>query len=262
MKYKLGKLPAKRPDAFRPLRSYLNGTFPTPPDAVVPPAVLDWRMLGNDTVGDCGCAGYLHADMADAARLGETEVWPTDPAVVAGYLAYTGGQDSGVCLADFLKFAQTKGFLGFQCEGYAPALLAQVPAVVNIFGNCYIGLELPDSALPSESGIPNWIMVPTAGLNSPNPANGHCVTIVGYDQNGPWLVTWGQLIQCSWAFLTAYCDERWAIFTAEFLKANPGVVNMEALLADLESLDPPIPPNTLPSAGGCCARLARRYFGW
>jgi hypothetical protein len=245
------------------MRKYLTAALPQAPVAVPPPFIPDWRMYGNDSVGDCTWAGILHARMADAKTLDESELWPADGDVVKAYLAYNGGQDTGCVEADLLKVYQTAGLLGDRCEGYAPAALAQVPSVVSVFGNCYIGLELPDSALPSESGIPPWTMVPSDTPDCvPNPANGHCATIVGYDQNGPWLVTWSKLIQCSWAFLTAYCDECWVIFTGEFLRANPGLVNVPLLLSDLESLDPPTAPNPLPTSEGCCARLARRFFGW
>lgn len=248
--YKVG---AKAPAKKLPLRSVGRyAAMASPPDSVLAPVIALWRMMMNDVYGNCTWAGYFHARMCVAAILGLlTDALPTDAQIGAGYLTYNHGQDSGCCEADLLRFFQQVGFDGDRLEGFAPIDLhspIELRQAIATFGAAYMGLQLPDSALPTAAGIPDWTMVPDGTpANQPNPNNGHCVDYVGYDATGVWLVTWGGLKHASWGFVAAYSDEGWALFTSEFLRANPGVVDEQALLADIEALGPIVSPNPLPS---------------
>jgi hypothetical protein len=239
--FKTGKLPARHIDGLAMIHEYLTAPLPPGPLVYPAPSVVRWLMYGNDQVGDCTWAGILHARMAAAARLGEVETWPADQTVIAAYLAYNGGQDVGCCEADLLTYYQRNFILGDRCVGFAPVDIADqttVKAAIALFGCAYIGVQLPDSVLPVSAGVlPPWTVVPDgSAANAPNPANGHCVIIVGYNLQGAWVVTWGTVVFCSWAFLAAYMDEDWAIITGEFVRANPGVVDVKALLIDLGKL--------------------------
>jgi hypothetical protein len=251
--YKLGKKPAVRPAGLGDIHDYLLiDELPAPPLAVAAPAITDWLMFGNDSYGDCTWAAILHERMAAARRFAEVEPWPSSAAVIEAYLAYCGGRDEGCVIADLLQTYQLKGLLGDRCEGFAPLNLGSIndsQSTIAVFGSLDIGLQLPDSALPTQAGVPAWTMTPASGSvdDQPNPANGHSVAVVGYDASGLWLVTWGGLKRCSWPFFMSYCDEQWVVITGEFLRANPTLVDMASLVADLERLDPSTPPTPLPA---------------
>ena len=125
----LGRLPAQIPAGLRDLTYYAAGPLPKAPASVAVPAVADWNMDGNDQYGDCGVAGICHGFMAAASDTYETEPFPTAEQVVSYYLAYTGGQDSGVVLSQFLSHVRQAGFYGHTVGAYAPVAVSNVPAL-------------------------------------------------------------------------------------------------------------------------------------
>lgn len=219
-----GKLPALIPALLGDIREYFLGRqLPVAPPSVAVPAVSAWGMLGNDTYGDCGPAGLIHGAMADASMTKEAvpDV-PTDE-VVAAYLAYTGGQDSGVALSQFLAYVRQGGFCGQHIEAYAPSDVHDVHSlrsIVDLFGFAYTGIVVYEGMEAACQGDSSEWQPWTTAMASGAVAGGHCVPIVGYDDSWLYLVTWGQVQRLSWPAWHEIADECWAPVTGELLSAG------------------------------------------
>lgn len=240
MGYKFGRLPGMIPAGLRELSFYAAGRLPRPPAKVTVPLVegdgdgTPWGILGNDTEGDCGPAGLVHGFMGDAAITTEAETFPSADEVVNYYLAYTGGQDTGVVLSDFLAYVKQHGFSGHSVAAYAPVGVHDIPTLqfaVDAYGFAYTGITVTSGMMNSFDAGQPWTV---EDLFSET-AGGHCVPIVGYDQHHLYAVTWGKvqpITYPAWHFMS---DEAWAVITGEFVaKGGDGRgISLAALQADL-----------------------------
>src|SRR5664279_3119373 len=120
MGFKLGALPPVKPYGLSTLATYAHGKLPAPPEAVGVPVVGDWRMMLNDTYGDCTVAGVGHAIQAFNVEVNEHDSVPTDHDIEATYFHLTGGSDSGCVEADVLQEWHRNGLFGHKIAGYAP----------------------------------------------------------------------------------------------------------------------------------------------
>ena len=254
-----GRQPAKRL-ALRFIHEYAREPLPAPAYPVdVTGGIADngWGMLGNgpdpsctthpDGVGDCGFAGRQHNRMAKAACYGETETWETGNQLVAEYLAYDGGQDSGVVLADVLLAWYKAGkILGFAPVDHASP--AQADAAMQAFKGVICGVDLPQNAQQQFSDGQPW----TLAGQQPDPSLGHAIVKVSADGHGAdgW-VTWGCRQDSDGAWSAACTVECWVIITSEDEAAR---VDMAALVADIKALGgtvpapQPVPPPPPPPA--------------
>jgi hypothetical protein len=107
---------------------------------------------------------------------------------------------------------------------------------VYMFGGCYIGVLLPQSA----QGQPIWSVPPMGptGPGAPGSWGGHAVPVVAYDARGLTVITWGAMLRMTWQFWETYCDEAYAILSQDWLEKNeaPSGFDMATLQADLERL--------------------------
>ena len=235
---KLGKLAPKELDGLHLIEHYLVNPLPKAPATCDnTDGIEDWGMLANDVVGDCGVAGYFHKLMADAARCHETESFPSADQVKAAYFAYTGGEDTGVVLSDFLQYAMTKGVLGWRIAGHAPFNAKSMPelrSVTSLFTSAYVGVQLPAPAMDQfRAGLP-WDL--TGKAADKQILGGHCITSIAY-RRGMWVfVSWGREQLATERWVEHYIDEGHAIVTPEFVAANPSIVDVAMLNADLRKL--------------------------
>jgi len=234
----LGKLPAKRPDGLHMLAFYQSNPLPKAPDKVNVPGVADWQMLGNDQYGDCTFAGIAHAKMATAQVLDLTEPVPTSDEVVNAYLSFTGNQDAGAVEADLLKFWQSNEILGGKIAAYAPTDKAdqdELKSVIASYGLAYIGIQVPAVCQQQFAQRQPWALTGTPADN--NIVGGHCIILVGYDEQYFYGVTWGAVQAIEWTWLQSYLEESWAIITPEIVvKGEYGQLRLADLLADIEKL--------------------------
>jgi hypothetical protein len=240
---KFGLNPGHVPVGLMELPFYKAGSLPKAPSKVAVPTVAAnadgtlWGMDGNDTYGDCGVAGVNHGFMAAAAVLNYPESFPTDQDIVNYYLTYTGGQDTGVVLADFLAYVKSHGFFGHNIQAYAPVGVHDVPTLqftVDAFDFAYTGITVTDAMMTANQNGEPWTL---EDVDSPVDG-GHCIPIVGYDATYLYAVTWGgvQAIEYSaWHYISS---EAWAIITQEFVTKNGDGrgINLAALEADLPKL--------------------------
>lgn len=224
-----GKKLAHFPHALSDFASYSLGRLPKPMTGFRAPP-LSWGMLGNDTKGDCVPAGGAHELMANNRLFHEHDQQPTEAAVVRQYLELTGGADTGLVMADFMReWSRIEMFGINKIAGYAPIRgvnLVGLQTAICYYGGALIGVQLPESAQTQFDEDKPW----TYAAGSPN-EGGHCIYLCGYDSTFFKAVTWGRLIDVSPMFLHHYLDEAWCVISQELVEAQK-----DSLGVDLKTL--------------------------
>lgn len=255
LKLKLGKGPARHDPRTLLLAAYTTTALPAPPASasVAKKVKGPWGMMDNDQIGDCTCAAAGHLIMEWTANAQSKMDTPTDQQIVAAYSAITGynpttgANDNGAQEIDVLNYWRQQGIAGHKIDGYMalePSNHSHIMDGVWIFGGCYIGLALPKSAQAQTSNKQMWSVPPsgTGGDGAPGSWGGHAVPVVAYDSRSLTVVTWGALQSMTWGFWAAYCDEAYAILSADFLKQKggktvaPNGFNLAQLQEDLSDL--------------------------
>jgi hypothetical protein len=242
--FKLGRNPGHIPNGLRDLTWYVAGSLPRPPASVAVPTVpVDadgtvWGMDGNDTYGDCGVAAINHLLMAAASAVGviSGEEWPSDQQVVDYYLTYTGGQDTGVVLADFLAYVKKNPFYGHMVQAYAPVAVHDIPTLqftVDAYTAAYTGIKVTQAMQEAFGEKRPWTL---KDLLSPV-VGGHCVPVCGYDDSYLYAVTWGGVQAISYSAWHHMSDEAWAVIPKELAGGDGRGVDLAALQADLAKID-------------------------
>lgn len=247
MNFKLGKQAPKIDPRTLMLADYITTALPTAPRSFsyADKVGVSWGMMHNDTLGDCTCAAAGHMIMAWTASSKGKASRPTDKAIVKAYCAVsgydpkTGANDNGAVELDVLNYWRKSGVGGHTIGAFAATTLKNidhVKAAVYLFGGCYIGLSLPNSA----QGQDVWD-VPAGGPTGAGEKGswgGHAVCVVGYDEQGLSVITWGALKKMTWAFWNTYCDESYAIISNDFLNngKTPAGFDIAALQADLKAI--------------------------
>ena len=257
MIYQLGKKDAVQ-SPFKDFKSYFAEALPAPPTEAHygHQVTTPWQMDGNGPdpslnlpgipanwpgCGDCTEVGKRNAlATANFSEYGHTVTVPTSNQVVAQYCAaqgctpaqlaadpntYDNGEDEVTTLTNWCQSPQYGVKLGFT----APVNHASVPDIKTALWMCgglYIGIQLPESA---EQQFPNeWTWNPSSST-----AGGHCVWLTGYTADYVALVTWGQLIQCTWQFLMNTIDEAHALVLPQAIAAGKSPTGL--LLSKWES---------------------------
>jgi hypothetical protein len=207
---------------------------------------VPWQMYRNDEYGDCVFASAGNGIVTWTANNADKVHVPPVEDILSAYSAVTGfdpndsSTDNGTDPLDALKYWRKTGISGrkigawVQCNAKRPEQLRQT---IYRFDYSYMALALPAAAgdmdiwdLPKDKPIEgaSW---------SPGSWGGHMVIGVKYDERGVWLVTWGQMLLATWAFLAAYCDLPFAIISTDIL-SDKGVsahgLDLKALEADLK----------------------------
>lgn len=247
--FKLGKNVPKVDKRTLMFGKYVTAQLPPPPVAVdYSKPVPVWPMMGNDKYGDCTCAAAGHMIEEWTANTGTEKTVP-DSQILAAYNHFSkGNADAGASMLDVLNYWRKTGIGGDQITAYAqlePKNDVEARDAVNIFGNCYIGVALPNFAVaPGTDFLQTpWVVPPSGPVGNaaaPNPQNGHCIPAVGYDSRNLYVVTWGALKSMSWQFYDAYMDEAFAVLSADWINAKVGTAppgfNLAALRQDLAAI--------------------------
>ncbi len=210
----------------------------------------NWGMMGNYSIADCTCASAGHLIMNWTGNVSKKQKVIPDKEIIAAYAAVsgydpsTGANDYGANLLDVLNYWRTHGIGNDRLFGYVGIELgnhSQIKETVFLFGGCYIGLQLPDTATPDQ---PIW-SVPVSGAHgpgAPNPNRGHAVPIVGYDERYLAIITWGKVKLMTWKFYDTYCDEAYALLSADWFnqkKLAPDGFNWDELQKDMKLITKP-----------------------
>jgi hypothetical protein len=214
-------------------------------------------MDGNDAYGDCGVAGINHGFISAAADTGETETFPDADQVIQYYLTYTGGQDSGVVLSDFLAYVKKAGFFGHAVAAYAPVQVADIQTLqftVNAYDFAYTGIAVTEAMEQAFANGQPWTL---DDLDSPV-MGGHCIPVVAYDSQYLYAVTWGAVQPIAYSAWQYMASEAWAVISGELVAkgADGHGIDLAALQADLGKLDAPAPPVPQPTQPGLLAEVA------
>ena len=247
---KLGRL-APSPQDARTLRfaNYITD-LPEPPASVdYGDKVKSWGMLANDILGDCTCAGILHAIQLWLSNNGFLARFSDADAVnlyqkLCGYVPGRPDTDQGGIEIDILKAWRREPIAGCQLLAFAavdPKNWEHVKLAHWLSGSLYMGVALPLSA--QKSGL--W--ADTNG--APGEWGGHCMITSAYREkrglcsffNSKTLtaITWGKEQNMTAAWVAKYCDELWVpITSAWFDKAGraPNGFDLGALLADVRQV--------------------------
>lgn len=241
---KLGRKPGHVPVGLHDLTWYVAGALPKAPLTVAvptPPANADgteWGMDGNDTYGDCGVAAVDHGEITVDVDTATSLLNLTSAQIVAYYLKYTGGQDDGVVLADFLAHVKKTGWFGHKLAAYAPVAYtdyATLQFTINAYGYAYTGIEVTDLMMNAFSEGKPWT---AADVSRGNVEGGHCIPLVGYDSDYLYAVTWGGVQKIQYSAWHLMASEAWACIWGEVPAAglDGHGVNLAALEADLAKL--------------------------
>lgn len=241
----LGKLDFAPGKLNLTLSTYLP-TLPTFPDQVHNgTSISDWTIMDNNLIGDCTCAGAGHAIMCWTNSIGELYI-PSEASIVqlystvSGYDPATGADDHGAVCTTVLDYWRDSGIDGHKILAYVPVEcnnIDQVKSAIYLFELIYIGIRMPFSA---QEQVGNWTVTDPSltGYSIPGSWGGHCVIVVGYDDQGLDLITWGQRYRMTWQFWNAYVDEAYVILSQDFINNNtaPNGFNITQLQADLALL--------------------------
>lgn len=233
---KFGRNTAIFPGLLHDITHYFAGNLPKPPASVAVNASVDWDMDGNDTYGDCGPAGLKHAFQNAALVTKESEQFPTADQVVQYYLTYTGGQDQGVVLSDFLKYVEKEKFFGHTVSAYAPVQFKDIPTLqfaIYAYTFAYTGIVVTNNMMAAFQNGQPW----TLDVCLDQPEGGHCIPLVGYDSQYLYAVTWGKVQPIAYSAWSHIADESWAVITGEMAKGDGHGLNLDALQDDIRKLD-------------------------
>ena len=258
--FKMGRVrPRVRPHLLH-LNNYLTVALPPAPVSVDYTGSLATKkflaeILGNDTLGDCTCAGVVHIAGVWQAGAGEPiTVNVTDALTLyeqaCGYVPGNPGTDQGGDEQTVLDYVKAHG-LGQgddQVKLTAWARVAgdnaeQVRTAVYLFENVYFGVELPDawvSPMPQKDGFV-WDVA-----GDPDPDNGHCFVGLGYDAEGVIVDSWGLIGKITWAAIAKYATtpgsgELYTLFSPNSVmnasQRAPNGFSALQLAADIQGMD-------------------------
>lgn len=196
-------------------------SMPEPPPTFAPARVDTWPMLGNDKENCCTCAAAAHMIHAWSAAW-KQPILLDEAEVLAAYIMVSQGSQSGVEMINVLKYWHQTGIGNRKALQYISLSHndpEELRLAMYLFGGAYIGLNLPDFVMPScATPSIDWAL-PSSGATgaaAPNPANGHCVAAVGFDQDRLHVVSCGSLRTMTWDFYAAYNEEAYAVLGREW----------------------------------------------
>jgi hypothetical protein len=249
-KVKLGKQTAHHDNRVPMLSKYTASLPPAPAAVSYDSKVTNLGMMLNNTLGDCTCAAVGHCIQQWTAEAQKKQIIIPDPdilklyEIVGHYNPDNPKSDRGAVEINVLNYWLSNPVAGNKLSAFCaiePQNLDDIKDAVYIFGNCYIGLQLPLSA--QKQAV--WT-VPAGGPNgqgAPGSWGGHAVPIVAYSARGLTCITWGQYITMTWQFWDAYCDEAYGLLSPDWVEAGktPKGFNWQQLVTDMSDLEAAFP---------------------
>jgi len=241
--FRFGKHPPRNDYRTLLFKNYLMAGLAAPPATYnvltnvfqklkVNDAAALFPMDGNDTLGDCTCAGLAHAITTYNGLVGTKNIM-AKTAVVKLYRHLTGGPDSGLNELDVLNYWRQNQVDGCEILAYVkidPKNHTHVQQAIQLFGGVYLGFQCQENCQQEFAAKQPW----TPG---PLTQDGHAVYAVGYDANTVTVLTWGSTQQGTWAWWDECVDEAYAILPPQAKDPAfcPGF-NVTQLQADLNNV--------------------------
>lgn len=244
--FKGGRLPADPTKPRLRLSSLLTAAAPTYPENIDwLTKVTNYPMYKNDTLGDCTCAtiGHMIQNLSTYGQGKTISITDQDVvnaySAVSGYDQRTGANDNGAVVQDVLNYWRKTGVAGHKILAFAEVDLnnqAELYAGANTFGDLYLGINFPNTAMDQFNRGQAWDVV--AGAYS---EGGHAINTAWYDVSEKmWkVVTWGRVQPMTQAFFDKYVEEAWVVISPEWFDAkgsSPVGLDMYALGQQFESL--------------------------
>ena len=240
---KLGRRPKRLDPRTLKMAKYLAAAPLTPPAAVdYTRGVTDWGMMLNAEFGCCTIAAVGHAVQAWTNCATGRETTVPDSTILEYYEKWDGynpsdpSTDQGGVELDVLNKWRQQKFAANILDAYAaidPKKQQEVQLAIWLFGGAYIGIELPIRAQTQDV----WDVPESLGPDDePGSWGGHAVFVVGYDATGVTLITWGAPKKATWAWISKYCDEAYALISEDWLETigiSPSGFDLAQLAADL-----------------------------
>jgi len=260
-RFALGRKPnTGRPRIMLTAGSLLSVAAAPPPSvdfySAIPPAT--WGVDGNDDVGDCTCAEVDHAVKTLQVAAGNKEVESTETEVLDAYSAITGydpkdpATDQGAVMQDVRNYWRKTGFtLGGTTDKillFAEVSVSDTRLVeyaLSRFGEVGLGFRFPHSAMVQFHAGKPWDVVKRSPIEG-----GHAVSLVGYDDEFYYVVTWGKIQKMTPAFFASYVDEAWIQLSRDFVNGVSGEDPFHETLHELGEQFATVTgsPNPIPAA--------------
>lgn len=207
------------------------------------------EMLGNDQWGDCVKVGQAN-ELMRLERLEQRRTLPINTdVVVSAYKAQTGAQspgdphDTGLIMLDNLRLWRTQGFT-VKTRPYKIAAFGelepdepnQLRAAVFLLHGIQFGFALPRAAQRmTQTGV--WDVNGESDPDfKPGSWGGHCVYCKAYDENTFEVITWGQKVKVTDAFVKRYCDEAWAVVDSFDQWRRRPEIDVQAIIKHLHDI--------------------------
>jgi hypothetical protein len=242
---KLGRIQSKHDPRTLQLTSYLAAfKLPDAPAQELLETTAAWPMLANDRFNCCTSAAAGHM-VHHWRAANHHQIFLTDEDVIRAHARLTGDRlMEPVTMMAALKFWRREGIGKHHIQAFVRARAGdreELRCAIHLFGSAYLGLDLPRFAC---AGNPlSWPGIAwdiPAGVSpedaAPQPEMGHCVTAVGYSEEGVLAVTWGCLKTMSWEFYRRYNVESYAVLSPDWVRrdhACPSGFDCNSLLRDL-----------------------------
>lgn len=180
------------------------------------PSLTDlYPMNYNDQYGNCAFCAVSHAVTTYKGLVGEKYI-PNADEVLKNYLQYNNGQDIGCNLLQLFKTWQKTKW--FRDEDIAfvkidPKNNDHIKQAIALFGGIYLGVNLQQNADADFHTNTTWTPGPLTG-------DGHAVYLLSYDSETVKILTWGDYVLGSWAWLNYCTTEAWAVVSLETEKIS------------------------------------------
>lgn len=243
---KLGRTRARRNGLSRMKASLLHSFLDKIPDDFAPTVVdntsgIDnWGMMMNDTLGDCTIACPGHMIQAWTAKAG-SEVTVPDTDILSAYEEFDGyingdpATDQGGDILTVCQDWEKSGIGGHLISNFAEVNMTQMrwQQALYCFGALNVGVELPQGFQDQIGGTFDFDS--SKPVNPPDPTQGHCMAVVGYNSLGPVFVTWGALQQASWKWAMYYANECIACFSPDWKNSPVDATELQEALVQFQS---------------------------
>lgn len=239
--------------------------------------IADWKMLGNDSHGDCVMAGDMHQEMLWSVLAG-TPLQVNEQQLIQTYTQLSGG-DNGLVILDYLRWrrknpvAGARKMLGFAAVNWRD--LAELSVATSMFHGVLRGILLPKTAQMQTGPTRVWDTVSLSGVGAPGSWGGHLTFEPDYDAARVGEITWGFVQPASRQFMANYCDECYVVVPNYDLPGfkRQDFIDALKLIDPSADFDPPEPDPTPPaptpdfditkvSDAAFNAEYLRRYGDW
>ena len=248
--FKLGRKAAELDWRSLNFADFLTSPLPLPGTYDKFGIVQDWLMFLNDTLGDCVIACMYHQIKYLQALIDQfPEI--TDETVLKAYEKighYVPGDpstDQGVIMLRAMK-QWRKGIPGPHGDDRISAFVVipveqsttipHIKQAVMLLEGVPIGIEMLKNVMAqAKRGEINWIYQPGPDAVS---IGGHCVLVVGWDNTGFFVVSWGKIYHMAYNLFDHTCREAYGVVSTDDFSngLSPDHYDIKELIARADAL--------------------------